>query len=358
MKFSTGNPHEIRLTEYTSGLGCACKMRPQVLEEVLKSIPRPVDKNVLVGIDTSDDAAVYRICQNEAVVQTVDFFTPVVDDPFSFGAIAAANSLSDIYAMGAKPLFALSIAGFPISRLPVGVLKEIISGANAAAYEAGIPIIGGHTIDDTEPKFGLVVTGIIDPERVVRNSSMKSGDVLILTKPLGTGILSSALKMGLLDDNLKGILGTQMKKLNKSASEAMMEIGVNACTDVTGFGLLGHLLEMVKASGYCVTLEKKSVMLLPRVLEFVLQGAVPGGSKNNMIFTSPFIEYGSDVTETDKILLNDAQTSGGLLISVEEEKMNALLNRLDENGVDASIIGIVTAEAGSKIRVPSIPFNL
>ncbi|MGE5353201.1 MAG: selenide, water dikinase SelD [Acidobacteriota bacterium] len=343
----------VKLTEYTSGLGCACKMRPQVLEEVLKCIPHPVDKNVLVGIDTSDDAAVYKISENEAVVQTVDFFTPVVDDPFTFGAIAAANSLSDIYAMGAKPLFALSVAGFPINRLSAEVLKEIINGANAAALEAGIPIIGGHTIDDIEPKFGLVVTGIIDPERVIKNSSMKPGDVLVLTKPLGTGILSTALKMGLLDNTLKDLLGAHMMKLNRVASEAMQKVGVSACTDVTGFGLLGHLLEMVRASGYCVTLHKRSLALLPGLTELVLQGAIPGGSKNNMAYTAPNVEYSPEVTETEKIILNDAQTSGGLLISVPEKKMSELLKELNEKRVRGiSVIGKVTSEAGQKIRVP------
>jgi selenium donor protein len=254
--------------------------------------------------------------------------------------------------MGAKPLFALSIAGFPINRLSADVLKEIIRGANRAALEAGIPIIGGHTINDTEPKFGLAVTGIADPARIVRNSTMNPGDTLILTKPIGTGILSTALKMGLLDDCQKEILCAHMKKLNKSVSEAMMSVGVNACTDITGFGLLGHLLEMVRASGYCVTLEKRSVPLLPGLIELALQGAVPGGSKNNMLYTAPFVEYNSEATELDRIILNDAQTSGGLLISLKEEKMEEFLEELTEKGVEkVSVIGKVTAEPGQRISV-------
>ena len=243
------DPGQIRLTQFTHGLGCACKLRPQLLEEVLKDMPVPKDRRILVGTETADDAAVYLISPDKAIVQTVDFFTPIVDDPYQFGAISAANSLSDIYAMGAQPLFALSIVGFPSNRLPVSVLKEILKGASDKAAEAGIAIIGGHTVDDTEPKFGLAVTGEVHPDKIWTNANAQEGDALILTKPIGTGILTTALKQGLLkaEDAQQVIL--QMAELNKETSEAATEFDVHACTDITGFGLLGHLLGMMKGSG-------------------------------------------------------------------------------------------------------------
>jgi cysteine desulfurase len=228
---------QVKLTQFTHGLGCACKLRPQVLEKVLATLPASLDENVLVGTDTSDDAAVYRIDEQTAIVQTVDFFTPVVDDAFQFGAIAAANSLSDIYAMGARPLFALSVVGFPSNRLPIEVLEQILAGARFKADEAGISIIGGHTVDDTEPKFGLVVSGIIDPARIVTNRGARPGDALVLTKPIGTGILSTGLKQGLLEASDADMLVKTMAALNGPAAEAMLAVGVSACTDD---GRLGH----------------------------------------------------------------------------------------------------------------------
>jgi cysteine desulfurase NifS/selenium donor protein len=340
---STINKEEVKLTRYTHGLGCACKLRPQLLEEILKKIPKPDDKNIIVGTDTSDDAAVYKLDDKTAIVQTVDFFTPIVDDPFDFGAIAAANSLSDIYAMGGKPLFALNVVGFPSNRLPMSVLEEILKGAQHIAEKAGINIIGGHTVDDTEPKFGWSVTGIINPEKVIKNNSAKPGDVLILTKPIGTGILSTALKQSILDEASIQQLKTTMIELNKSAAEAMMEIGVNSCTDITGFGLLGHLLEMMNGSNTAAVIEMSKIPFLNNVIELASSGVIPGGTKDNYEHTLKHVRYSNDFSEPRKLILNDAQTSGGLLISVPEAKHKLLLKALNEKEVSTrAVIGRIT----------------
>ncbi len=343
---------EVRLTRFTHGLGCACKLRPQLLEQVLRSIPLPSDPNVLVGPETSDDAAVYKLDERTAVVQTVDFFTPVVDNPFQFGAIAAANSLSDIYAMGGKPLFALNVVGFPSNRLPVAVLEEILRGAASVAEQAGIAIIGGHTVDDTEPKFGLAVTGIIDPEAVITNRAAKPGDVLILTKPIGTGILSTALKQGQLEQEQADLLFRTMVALNREAAAAMQAVGVHACTDITGFGLLGHLLEMMKGSQTSADLFAAHVPLLPGVVELVTAGVVPGGTKDNARFTTPHVTYGAHISEVQRLVLNDAQTSGGLLIAVREGRAERLMEELRNRGVTpAAIVGRVREQREVAISV-------
>jgi len=340
---STINKEEIKLTRYTHGLGCACKLRPQLLEEILKKIPIPDDKNILVGTNTADDAAVYKLDENTAIVQTVDFFTPIVDDPFDFGAIAASNSLSDIYAMGGKPLFALNVVSFPSNRLPMSVLEEILKGAQHIADKAGIHIIGGHTVDDTEPKFGWTVTGVIHPDKVVTNSSAKAGDVLILTKPIGTGILSTALKQNLLDEESISELKNTMIELNRNAAEAMMEIGVNSCTDITGFGLLGHLLEMMNGSNTAAVIEMSKIPFLNNVIELASSGVIPGGTKDNYEHTLKNVNYSNDISELRRLIINDAQTSGGLLISIPEAKQNQLMNALRLKGVaKAVIIGNVT----------------
>lgn len=342
---------DIRLTQFTHGLGCACKLRPQLLEEVLRGMPLPDDVDIIVGTDTSDDAAVYRISGDLAVVQTVDFFTPIVDDPFQFGAIAAANSLSDIYAMGGKPIFALNIVGFPGNRLPIGVLEKILAGAQSKAAEAGIAIIGGHTVDDTEPKFGLAVTGLIHPDRVITNRACKPGDALILTKPIGTGILSTALKRGMLDENQKALLIETLAALNKTAAEAMQEIGVNACTDITGFGLLGHLLEMTEGSQTSAMIHAGRVPLLPGVEELAVSGIIPGGTKDNFDYTAPHVEYDEKLSDIKRLVLNDAQTSGGLLISVSKNRAGKLLEKLEAIGISAAIVGKILDRAEKSILV-------
>jgi cysteine desulfurase len=341
-----------KLTQYTHGLGCACKLRPQALEEVLKALPPAIDPDVLVGAETVDDAAVYRIREDLAIVQTVDFFTPIVDDPYLFGAISAANSLSDIYAMGARPLFALNIVGFPDKRLPLSVLEEILRGALDKAEEAGISIIGGHTVEDIEPKFGLAVTGIVHPDRVVRNSSARPGDALVLTKPIGVGILSTAAKGGLAEDADVDRASLLMATLNRAACEAMVEVGVHACTDITGFGLLGHLLEMAIGSHVEVVLSAKSVPILPAVRNLAGAGSIPGGTVNNLKHVLPHVAFSPGISEVDKLILADAQTSGGLLISLPEARVAALVEALQVRGVDdAARVGQVQTEGEGHIVV-------
>ena len=343
---------KIKLTHFTQGLGCACKLRPQALEEVLKDFKLPTDPNILVGINTSDDAAVYKLNKETALVKTVDFFTPVVDDPFQFGQIAAANALSDIYAMGATPLFALNIVGFPSNRLPLSVLRKILEGANEKAAEAGISIIGGHTIDDSEPKYGMVVTGKVHPERILANSTAQPGDQLILTKSIGTGILSTALKRGVLENDTMEELISLMADLNKTASEIMQKYPVNACTDVSGFGLLGHLLEMTRASKVEVNLFSDKVPVIDGVKKFVTAGIIPGGTLNNLEYVSDFVEFPDNFPESKKVILADAQTSGGLLISAPRLYIKKLVNELITRGVhDTSVIGEVIGKKKGKIIV-------
>ena len=342
---------DIRLTSFTHGLGCACKLRPQALEKVLADLPVPNDANVIVGLGTADDAAVYRLDDNTAIVQTVDFFTPIVDDPYHFGAISAANSLSDVYAMGGKPLFALNIVGFPSNRLPMEILKKILKGAQDKADEAGISIVGGHTVDDTEPKFGLAVTGIVHPHRILTNSGAKDGDILILTKPLGLGILTTAIKRGMADNETVEDAIRVMSTLNRTAAEIMTEFEVNACTDITGFGLLGHLKEMIITSGTHAVIDSSAVPIMNNARDFVVANIVPGGTLNNLDFVSEVVDWSDDVSQVSRILLCDAQTSGGLLISIPENDGEGLVKTLCSNGVDAAIIGRITAQPSGKISV-------
>lgn len=330
----------IKLTQFTSGMGCACKMRPQALEGILKNLPPVCDSNVLVGTDTRDDAAVYKLTDDIAIVKTVDFFTPIVDDPYQFGSIAAANALSDIYAMGAKALFALNIVAFPTQRLPMHVLESILRGAFDKATEAGISILGGHSIDDVEPKFGMVVTGTVHPLKIIRNSGMKPGNALILTKALGTGILSTANKRGLAAaaDMKKAI--ESMQALNKSAAETMLDFNVDACTDITGFGLLGHLHEMAAGSGMDVVLHFSEIPLLPGTARYAAMDLIPGGTRSNLEFVRDKIKNIAGLSETELFILADAQTSGGLLIALPEKEAPELLKKLKESGMEqASIIG-------------------
>lgn len=345
-------PGEVRLTRFTHGMGCACKLRPQDLEQVLRSLPKGTDPAVLVGPERSDDAAVYRISDDLALVTTVDFFTPIVDDPFDFGAVSAANSLSDVYAMGARPLFALSVVAFPSRRLPLSVLERILAGAAEVAREAGIEIVGGHTVDDTEPKFGLAVTGIVHPGRVVTNAGARPGDALVLTKPIGTGVLATAVKRGLAGEEATRRLVSTMRTLNRGASEAMVEVGVSAATDVTGFGLLGHLREMAAASGVDAEVEAAAVPLLPGVRDLAAADGVPGGSLENHDHVAPHVDFAPGLSRVDRLLLADAQTSGGLLIALPEERCEALLAKLAGRGVaDARRVGQVARAGTGRIRV-------
>jgi len=333
----------IKLTRFTHGLGCACKIRPQTLEEILKQLPPTTDPNLLVGTSTSDDAAVYQVAPDLAIVGTLDFFTPIADDPRAFGAIAAANALSDIYAMGAKPLFALNIVGFPIRRLPTDVLREILAGAADVAKEAGIPIVGGHSIDDTEPKFGWAVTGSVHPDKILANNTALPGDALILTKPIGTGILSTAAKRGVASQESTDAAITIMKTLNKTAAEVMADFPVSACTDITGFGLVGHLLEMITGSGLSGEIQADQVPTIPEAIEWARADVIPGGTKENFDHAASRISWEADLALYEQLMLCDAQTSGGLLISLPEEKAPALLSALTSRGLtDVAIIGRLT----------------
>jgi cysteine desulfurase len=345
---------DYRLTHYTHSLGCACKIRPQLLEKILRNVPVANDANVLVDQQTSDDAAVYRMDDKTAIVQTVDFIPPVVDDPYSYGAIAAANSLSDIYAMGGKPLFALSIVAFPEKLLPAEVLDLILKGASDKTGEAGIAIIGGHTIDDTEPKFGLVVTGLIHPERILRNSTPQPGDAIVLTKPIGTGILSTAMKRGMTRDGDYREMIRSMAALNRDAAELLPEFRVHACTDVTGFGLLGHLREMASGAGIGCTVSLQKVPLFPGVWDLATAGIIPGGTKNNLAYVSDQLVCEPEIPETGKYILADAQTSGGLLIALPQKEAAKLVSQLRGKGAEAAcVIGRFTDEKGV-IRITNL----
>ncbi len=346
-----GKKGNVKLTHFTHGLGCACKIQPQNLEKVLKKIKQIADPMILVGTETSDDAAVYRINDEQAVVQTLDFFTPVVDDPRSFGAIAAANALSDIYAMGARPLFGLNIVGFPEDSLELDILEEILAGAGEKAAEAGINILGGHTIEDPEPKYGMVVTGIIHPDKIIRNTGALPGDAIILTKPVGTGILSTALKRGLAGEDTERRLVEIMSELNKDAAEIMLKYKVHACTDVTGFGLTGHLREMSIASGCDVKIFKSEIPLINDALNQAAAGIIPGGTYNNHKFVNKDVDFGN-CGRTFEMLLCDAQTSGGLLIAIPQEEAPACLGQLHDAGVkNAAIIGKFVSRGKGKIIV-------
>ncbi len=327
---------KIKLTSYTQGLGCACKLRPQELEKILKEIPSGTDPNILIDTKNSDDAAVYRINDETAIVQTVDFFTPVVDEPYNFGSIAAANALSDIYAMGAKPLFALNIVGFPSNRLPMEVLKEILKGAADKAREAGIYILGGHTIDDPEPKYGMVVCGKVHPDKLWANSGAKENDAIILTKPVGTGILTTALKRGLLSERTKVELISIMSELNKKAAEILEKYSVHACTDITGFGLIGHLSEVSVASAVNVELFAGRVPVFEETANFAAAGIIPGGSKNNLDHFSIHVIWDENISSITKNILCDAQTSGGLLVTVPGNEKEDIISELKNAGLSYS----------------------
>ncbi len=336
----------IRLTDYAHGLGCGCKMRPSDLQYILadfKHIPAEVVK---VGIDTQDDAAVYMLDGENAIVQTVDFFTPMLNDPYAFGAIAAANAISDIYAMGAEPLFALNLVAFPVNELPLDVLREIIRGAKDKAEEAGIPILGGHSIEDNGIKFGMVVSGKVHLGNLVTNDSAKPGDLLVLTKPLGSGIITKALSEGLAEeDELQAAIDI-MSSLNKSAAEIMRKYGVKACTDITGFGLTGHLHQMLRASGVNAWINYNRLPFLPGVEKLASIGAIPGSSKANLSHYSKDVDF-TTLSETQKLLTCDAQTSGGLLICVSENEADAMIKEMLLNNIQATFIGkVINGEHG------------
>ena len=319
------------------------------MAQVLRYLPAPKDANLLVGASTLDDAAVYRVSDDLAIVQTIDFITPVVDDAYSFGAIAAANALSDIYAMGAKPILALNIVGFPARTLPLSMLGEILRGGADKAAEAGVTIVGGHSIDDNEPKYGLAVTGFVHPDKLVSNSTAQPGDALILTKPLGIGIITTGIDRVMVDQRTADHVIEVMSELNRAAANAMVKVGVNACTDITGFGLLGHLHELAQASGVDVEVVLEKVPVLPEAWELVERGVVPDGTLNNHRYLGDYVNW-KELRREEQLILCDAQTSGGLLIAVSQEKKVALLEDLTSSGVNAAEIGRTVKGRGGNIR--------
>jgi selenide,water dikinase len=309
----------------------------------LRHLPSIDDPNLLVGINTGDDAAVYRLNNEIAIIQTVDFFPPVVDDPYDYGAIAVANALSDVYAMGGRPLLGLNIVGFP-DELDKDILAEILKGGSEKAQEAGVLIVGGHTIDDPEPKYGLSVTGIVIPGHQVANQGAVAGDKLVLTKPLGSGILTTAHKNELLDqDSLKEVVDI-MSTLNKNAADAMMQVGAHACTDVTGFGLLGHLKKLLDNSGTGAIITLKDVPVIAAAWDLADSMIIPAGTMKNLMWIENDIVWAPEISDSAKAILADAQTSGGLLISVAPELHQQLLIELEKRDVTGSTIGIVTEE--------------
>ena len=313
-------------------------------------MPPIADPNVLVGHATADDAGVVRVSDDLALTLTVDFFTPVVDDPYWFGAIAAANSLSDTYAMGAAPFAALNLVAFPVKTLPMSVLEAVLKGGGDKTAEAGVSIVGGHTIEDAEPKYGMAVAGKVHPGRIVTNATARAGDVLLLTKPIGTGIISTAIKAGEAPKRVIDLATHVMATLNRRSAEAMLEVGPSACTDVTGYGLLGHLREMCAASRVGAKIIADAVPLIEGARDLAEQGMIPRGTYSNSEFVNGHVTW-EDVDEVTGLVLCDAQTSGGLLIAVAADKRAAMQEALRKSGTMAAEIGELTEDAGGRMHV-------
>src|SRR5262245_21513982 len=336
-------PERIRLTEFSHGGGCGCKIAPAVLSEILASTPiRGLPKDLLVGTETADDAAIYRLNDEQALVATTDFFTPIVDDPFDFGRIAATNAISDVYAMGGRPIFALAIVGMPLEKLPVAVIQKILEGGESVCAAAGIPIAGGHSIDTLEPIYGLVVLGLVHPKNVKRNSSAKAGDALILGKPLGIGILSAVLKKGKLSPAGYSAMLDWTTRLN-TPGEALAELpGVHALTDVTGFGLAGHLLEILRGSRLAGEVSFDALPVISEALEWVKQGVATGASDRNWKGYGHEVALPAGFPDWKRKLLADPQTSGGLLVSCAPESVQSVLAEFQKRGfAEAAVVGKV-----------------
>ncbi len=307
---------------------------------------------MIVGLDRADDAGVYKVTDDIALIQTVDFFTPVVDDPYWFGQIAAANALSDIYAMGGVPKTAMNLVGFPLKHMEAGILRQILEGGLEKMTEAGVALVGGHSVEDNELKYGLSVTGFVHPDKVLLKKSVKVGDRLILTKPLGTGIINTAIKGGLASAEITDFVTRQMARLNREAAEAMGDHPVHACTDITGFGLLGHLAEMVVGSGYSAEVEAETIPIIPQTLNFAAMGLIPGGAYKNREFRESIVTIADSVDRGVRDVLFDPQTSGGLLICADPDHAPALLSSLHGKGVeDAVMIGRIVPEPTESIHV-------
>jgi selenide,water dikinase len=336
---------QIKLTSFSHGGGCGCKIAPGVLAEILKnSSGFPVPKELMVGIETADDAAVYKLNDEQALIATTDFFMPIVDDPFDFGRIAATNAISDVYAMGGTPIMALALVGMPINKLPVEVIGRIIQGGESICAQAGIPIAGGHTIDSVEPIYGLVVLGLVHPSKVKRNADARAGDKLILGKPLGVGILSAALKKEALDSAGYAAMIENTTKLNKPGKALSELAGVHALTDVTGFGLLGHLLELARGARLSAKLNMRDIPLLPKVQRLAEDGFVTGASGRNWAGYGHDVTLAGGVTPAQQMLLTDPQTSGGLLVSCDPGAVEEVLALFRREGFgEAAVIGEMTA---------------
>jgi selenide,water dikinase len=318
---------EINLTTLVKAGGCASKLSPALLERVLKTVPRYPDDNVLVGFDTADDAGVYRLTDDLALVQTIDFFTPIVDDPFTFGAIAATNAISDIYAMGGRPICGVSVVTYP-PKGDLDALAAIMRGGAEKMREAGCAVLGGHSVSDEEPKFGYAVSGLIHPDRILRNTGARAGDALVFSKKIGTGVISTALKRGIADPAHVAASIESMTTLNRVTCEAMLAFDVHGCTDVTGFGLIGHAREMAMGSKVTLEIETDAIRFLPGAIEYARVGAVPGGQKNNYEFASCVVEKTREIAPEIETLLYDPQTAGGLLISLPESDADELLEKV------------------------------
>nr|WP_315395610.1 selenide, water dikinase SelD [uncultured Duganella sp.] len=342
----------IKLTSFSHGGGCGCKIAPGVLSEILKnSSGFPVPKELMVGIETADDAAVYKLNDEQALIATTDFFMPIVDDPFDFGRIAATNAISDVYAMGGTPIMALALVGMPINKLPLETIGQIIKGGESICAEAGIPIAGGHTIDSVEPIYGLVVLGLVHPSKVKRNADAKAGDVLVLGKPLGVGVLSAALKKDKLDADGYRAMIANTTKLNKPGKALSEMAGVHALTDVTGFGLLGHLLELARGAKLEAHLEMASIPLLPGVEQLAHDGYFTGASGRNWEAYGKDVTLGAGVSQAQHMLLTDPQTSGGLLVSCDAGSVDEVLALFRREGFgEAAVIGRM-AEGEARVRV-------
>ncbi len=322
--------------------GCSAKIPPKQLEEILKYLPLPEDPNILVSIDTHDDAGVYKVNDDLALVFTTDFFPPVCSDPYEFGQIAAANSISDVYAMGGTPVIALNIMMFPASKLPPEAYKDILKGGADMASEAGVRIIGGHTIDDFPPKYGLAVIGYVHPRKIITNAGAKPGDSLILTKPVGTGVILAGQRLKMASEKDIAEAKRIMKLLNRSGADVMKKFNVIGATDITGFGLAGHALKMAKASKVTITLKMNDVPLIGDTYKLLDDGCIPGASFRNLDFAEPDTFFSEDLDYNLKMLAFDAQTSGGLLISIHAEKEKELLHELKKSGLLSSrIIGAI-----------------
>ena len=312
----------------------------------------PTDSNLIVGLDRADDAGVYKITDDIAMIQTVDFFTPIVDDPYWFGQIAAANALSDVYAMGGIPKTAMNIVAFPVKQMEMSVLRQIIQGGLDKMKEAGVVLVGGHSVEDKELKYGLSVTGFVHPDHILTKKALNAGDRLILTKPLGTGIINTAIKGGIASTQLIEFVTHLMATLNRDAAQVMKGFPVHACTDITGFGLLGHVAEMVVDSGFGISLWSEKIPIIPEALDYAAMGFVPAGAYNNRKFREGMVDISPSVKQAVLDILYDPQTSGGLLISVEKESAGDLVDELKKKGIDAAaVIGEVLTEPKERIVV-------